>query len=53
MCIGLIIRPATASDAEAIFGFVAALIEDHLPGQQPWTSVDQLRADGFGDDPMY
>jgi GNAT superfamily N-acetyltransferase len=49
----LIIRPARASDAETIFSFVAGLIEDHLPGQTPWTSVEQIEADGFGADPLF
>ena len=49
----LVVRPARASDSEAIFRFVAGLIEDHLPGQAPWTSVRQIEADGFGPDPLF
>jgi GNAT superfamily N-acetyltransferase len=49
----LAVRPAVASDAEAIFRFVAGLIEDHLPGQEPWTSAERIRADGFGPDPLF
>ncbi|WP_230529887.1 GNAT family N-acetyltransferase [Microvirga roseola] len=47
------IRPATAEDSEAIFGLVAGLIEDHLPGQAPWTSIERIRADRFGPDPLF
>ncbi len=50
---GLIIRPARAPDAETIFGFVAGLIDDHLPGQTPWTSVERITRDGFGPDPLF
>ncbi|HZH09592.1 MAG TPA: GNAT family N-acetyltransferase [Microvirga sp.] len=49
----LAIRPARASDSEAIFGFIAGLIEDHLPGQTPWTSAEQIHSDGFGPDPLF
>lgn len=49
----LTIRPAQASDAETIFSFVMGLIDDHLPGQAPWTSVERIRADGFGPDPLF
>ncbi len=49
----LVVRPARASDSEAIFRFVAGLIDDHLPGQAPWTSVRQIEADGFGPDPLF
>jgi GNAT superfamily N-acetyltransferase len=49
----LIVRPARASDSETIFRFVAGLIDDHLPGQTPWTSAEQIRADGFGPDPLF
>jgi len=47
------IRKAITDDAETIFGFVAGLIDDHLPGQTPWTSADRLRNDGFGPDPLF
>ena len=50
---GLIVRPARASDSGTIFRFVAGLIEDHLPGQAPWTSAEQIRADGFGPNPLF
>jgi GNAT superfamily N-acetyltransferase len=50
---GLIIRPARAPDAETIFSFVAGLIDDHLPGQTPWTSSERIEADGFGPDPLF
>jgi len=53
MATHLNIRPAVVEDADVIFNFVTGLIQDHLPGQRPWTSVDQLRQDGFGDDPLY
>jgi GNAT superfamily N-acetyltransferase len=49
----LVVRPACASDAETIFRFVAGLIDDHLPGQAPWTSVEGIKADGFGPDPLF
>jgi GNAT superfamily N-acetyltransferase len=49
----LIVRPARASDAEALFGLIAGLIEDHLPGQEPWTSAERIRDDGFGSDPLF
>jgi len=47
------IRKAAASDADTIFSFVAGLIEDHLPGQTPWTSAERIEADGFGPDPLF
>lgn len=49
----LSIRKAVIEDAETIFGFVAGLIDDHLPGQTPWTSAERIRADGFGPDPLF
>jgi GNAT superfamily N-acetyltransferase len=49
----VVVRPATILDAETIFGFVSGLIDDHLPGQKPWTSVDRLREDGFGSDRLF
>jgi GNAT superfamily N-acetyltransferase len=49
----LTIRAASAEDADILFAFVAGLIEDHLPGQIPWTSAEKLRRDGFGPDPLY
>jgi GNAT superfamily N-acetyltransferase len=49
----LAIRTASAEDADILFAFVAGLIEDHLPGQMPWTSAEKLRRDGFGPDPLY
>jgi GNAT superfamily N-acetyltransferase len=49
----LIIRPAEPSDAATIFGFIAGLIDDHLPGQTPWTSAERIWADGFGPDPLF
>jgi len=50
---GLWIRSAVADDADDLFRFVAALTEAHFPGQAPWTSAAQLRADGFGADPLF
>ncbi len=47
------IRKAAASDSDTIFGFVAGLIEDHLPGQTPWTSAERIEVDGFGPDPLF
>lgn len=49
----LSVRKAVAADADTIFCFVASLIEDHFPGQAPWTSAAQIRSDGFGDDPLF
>ncbi len=49
----LIVRAAASTDAETIFGFVAGLIDDHLPGQTPWTSAERIKADGFGPDPLF
>ncbi len=49
----LSIRKAVIGDAETIFGFVAGLIDDHLPGQTPWTSAARIEADGFGPDPLF
>jgi GNAT superfamily N-acetyltransferase len=49
----LTIREAVIGDAETIFTFVSGLIEDHLPGQAPWTSAERIRADGFGPDPLF
>ncbi len=49
----LSIRKAVIGDAETIFGFIAGLIEDHLPGQTPWTSAARIEADGFGPDPLF
>jgi GNAT superfamily N-acetyltransferase len=47
------VRPATVQDSETIFSFVAGLIDDHLPGQTPWTSAARIEADGFGSDPLF
>ena len=47
------IRPAVADDADNLFQLVAGLTETHFPGQTPWTSAAQLRADGFGADPLF
>ena len=49
----LSIRKAVIGDAETIFGFIAGLIDDHLPGQTPWTSAARIEADGFGPDPLF
>src|SRR3712207_6619830 len=49
----LSIRKAVVEDADTIFSFVAGLIDDHLPGQAPWTSAERIRADGFGPDPLF
>jgi len=49
----LSIRKAVIDDAETIFSFVAGLIDDHLPGQTPWTSAERIREDGFGPDPLF
>jgi GNAT superfamily N-acetyltransferase len=49
----LTVQSATADDADLLFAFVSGLIEDHLPGQIPWTSAEKLRRDGFGRDPLY
>ena len=51
--VGISIRKAIADDAQTIFGFVAGLIDNHLPGQAPWTSAERLRNDGFGPDPLF
>jgi len=45
---GLRIRSAVADDADDLFRFVAGLTDAYFPGQAPWTSSAQLRADGFG-----
>ncbi|MBF9196378.1 GNAT family N-acetyltransferase [Microvirga terrestris] len=47
------IRKAVIGDAETIFRFMAGLVDDHLPGQAPWTSPERLRNDGFGPDPLF
>ncbi|QRM29389.1 GNAT family N-acetyltransferase [Microvirga sp. VF16] len=31
----------------------SATVDDHRPGQTPWTSVERVRADGFGPDPLF
>ncbi len=49
----LTVRPATADDTDFLFAFVSGLINDHLPGQAPWTSAERLLQDGFGTDPLY
>jgi GNAT superfamily N-acetyltransferase len=50
---GITVRPATVQDSETIFSFVAGLIDDHLPGQTPWTSAERIETDGFGPDPLF
>ncbi|MDG2570755.1 GNAT family N-acetyltransferase, partial [Vibrio parahaemolyticus] len=49
----LIVRKAVAGDAETIFRFTAGVIEDHLPGQPPWVSVEDIKINGFGSDPLF
>ena len=49
----LTVRPATVQDSETIFGLIAGLIDDHLPGQTPWTSAERIEKDGFGLDPLF
>jgi GNAT superfamily N-acetyltransferase len=49
----LSIRKAVIEDARTIFSFVSGLIDDHLPGQTPWTSVERIETDGFGPDPLF
>jgi GNAT superfamily N-acetyltransferase len=49
----ILIRRATADDAETLFTLMAGLIEDHLPGQAPWTSLHRIRQDGFGPNPLF
>ncbi len=49
----LSIRKAVIEDARTIFSFVSGLIDDHLPGQTPWTSVERIETDGFGLDPLF
>ncbi|MGI9486122.1 MAG: GNAT family N-acetyltransferase [Geminicoccaceae bacterium] len=53
MAFDLRVRPAVAADADILFSFVSGLIEDHFPGQVPWTSASQLCTDGFGADPLF
>ncbi|MCG7393066.1 GNAT family N-acetyltransferase [Microvirga sp. ACRRW] len=47
------VRKAVADDAETIFRLTAGLIEDHLPGQAPWVSADDIKTNGFGADPLF
>jgi GNAT superfamily N-acetyltransferase len=49
----LIVRKAIISDADTLFRFTAGLIEDHLPGQVPWTTAEAIEANGFGSDPLF
>src|SRR5690349_12412660 len=49
----LLVRKAAVGDAEALFRFTASLIEDHLPGQTPWVSVNDIKEKGFGSDPLF
>jgi GNAT superfamily N-acetyltransferase len=49
----IVVRPASAQDAGVIFSLMAGLIEDHMPGQAPWTSAERIREDGFGPDPLF
>lgn len=49
----LIVRPASALDARTIFDFTTRLIDDHLPGQTPWTSAERIKENGFGPDPLF
>jgi GNAT superfamily N-acetyltransferase len=49
----LTVRLATSQDSGTIFSFVAGLIDDHLPGQTPWTSAERIETDGFGPDPLF
>ena len=49
----LSVRKAVIDDAQTIFRFVGGLIDDHLPGQTPWTSAERIAADGFGPDPLF
>ncbi len=53
MSIDLTIRKANEDDAVTLYAFMAGLIDDHVPGQSPWTSASQLRLDGFGVDPLF
>jgi GNAT superfamily N-acetyltransferase len=47
------IRAACASDTDALFRFTASLIKDHLPGQTPWVSPEDIKTNGFGPDPLF
>jgi GNAT superfamily N-acetyltransferase len=47
------IRPAELSDVDALFALTAGLIEDHLPGQTPWTSPQAIAQHGFGTQPLF
>jgi GNAT superfamily N-acetyltransferase len=49
----LIVRKAIISDADTLLRFTAGLIEDHLPGQVPWTTTGAIEANGFGADPLF
>ena len=49
----LTVRPAYVLDARIIFDFTTRLIDDHLPGQTPWTSAERIRENGFGPDPLF
>jgi GNAT superfamily N-acetyltransferase len=40
-------------DAKTLFDFTARLVDDHLPGQAPWTSPERIKDDGFGPDPLF
>ena len=42
-----------ARDADTLFRLTAGLIEDHLPGQSPWTTTEAIGANGFGADPLF
>jgi hypothetical protein len=47
------IRSATTDDTGTLFDLLCGIVQDHLPGQRPWTSPEQLRQDGFGVDPLF
>jgi GNAT superfamily N-acetyltransferase len=47
------IRSATTDDTDTLFDLLCGIVQDHLPGQRPWTTPEQLRQDGFGVDPLF
>ena len=49
----LAVRKGVAEDADTLFRFTAGLIDNHLPGQEPWTTADAIAANGFGTDPLF
>ena len=49
----IIVRRATADDADTLLRFLRGMVDDHRPGRVPDVTPTNLRRDGFGADRLF